>query len=797
MSKVATLEIEIAANVARLTEDFAKAKKEVTSSMSGIKSQVKESMNGVIESMEGVNKKIAAMNDAFATIGEFAMAGVIGDKVIELGTDFAETAEKISRTAQITGMTTTQVQELGYAATATGASSESMTTGMRKLSMMITQAKNGSKSAVAAFKDVGISQQDVKRSSPHEILLKIADAYNRSANDASKSANAQMLFGRAGAELIPTLNAGSDGLDAMGAKARELGVVLDASAIEKGEKAAATFKKVGAVTKATSMKLGADLIPGLKILAVAFVDSAKDGGALHGAVQMLDAIILGATEVITTAVNTVHAFGDALGALAATIAHPMSAKTIWQDWASDVDALQAKQDKFFASLHAAQSEAAGSGKSGSDAESGLGHIGSDTGIGRSGSAHHHATRQHAAHQASRMGDYEQQLADAQIYYQQTNDLRQMSLEQEIAYWQSILDKENTTASDRIAIERKVSHLKLSELRKSASDQQKLSTEQIDADEQTTLNSVAIDKQKAEAALKTGAITQNELLTRKIQFEDQTYQIERDAQQKRLALLQGDPNQDPAALQQQLDRLAQIQQQHLLKLETMQTQAAHRTQSIWDPVFKSMSQAFDTTVKGMIMGTTTWQNGMRHMMQSVLGEFIDMGVKMVTTWAENEITRTMASVTGTEERSAAEESANAAGLLSSAETVIKAIMNDAVKVFSGVWAALSGIPYVGPALAAASAPAAMTTVAGVASSVASSAGGDWQIPSDRLNFVHRKETILPADKSKGLDDLIRNGSSGSGAPIHIHGNPASTFTMGQLQTMLRQMGRNFVPVTRYP
>ena len=92
---------------------------------------------------------------------------------------------------------------------------------------------------------------------------------------------------------------------------------------------------------------------------------------------------------------------------------------------------------------------------------------------------------------------------------------------------------------------------------------------------------------------------------------------------------------------------------------------------------------------------------------------------------------------------------------------------------------------------------MTTVAGVASSVASSAGGDWQIPSDRLNFVHRKETILPADKSKGLDDLIRNGSSGSGAPIHIHGNPASTFTMGQLQTMLRQMGRNFVPVTRYP
>ncbi len=795
MSKVASLEIEIAANVARLTEDFAKAKKEVSSSMAGIQSQVKDSMNGVIDSMDGVNKKIAAMNEAFATIGEFAMAGVIGDKIIELGTDFAETAETIRRTAQITGMTTTQVQELGYAATATGASSESMTTGMRKLTMMITQAKNGSRQAVAAFRDVGISQEDIKSSSPHAILMQIADAYHRSADDASKSANAQMLFGRAGADLIPTLNQGSAGLDDLGAKARELGVVLDASAIEKGEKAADTFKEVGAVTRATGMKLGADLVPGLETLAVAFVDSAKDGGALHGAVQALDAIILGATEVITTAVNTVHAFGDALGAIAAAIAHPMSAKTIWQDWAHDVDALQAKQDKFFASLHADRSDVSGGGESGG--ESASGHIGSDMGIGRSARAHHRASHHRAAHQASRMGNYEQQLADAQIYYQQTHDLRQMSLEDEISYWQKILDQANVSAGDRIAIERRVSQLKLSVLKTSAADRQKMSSEQISADEQTALNAVAIDKQKAEAALKTGAITQDELLKRKIQFEDRKYQIERDAQQKRIAAMQGDPNQDPAALQQQLDKLTQIQQQHLLQLQTMQTQAAHRTRSIWDPVFKSMSQAFDTTVKGMIMGTTTWQKGMHNLMRSVLGEFVNMGVQMVTTWADNEVTRTVASVTGTQERSAAEESANAAGLLSSAETVIKAIMNDAVKVFSGVWAALSGIPYVGPVLAAASAPAAMATVAGVASSVASSAGGDWQIPSDRLNFVHRNETILPADKSKGLDDLIRNGSAGSGAPIHIHGNPASTFTMSQLQTMLRQMGRNFVPVTRYP
>ncbi len=793
MSKVATLEIEIAANVARLTEDFAKAKKEVSHSMGEMKHSVKESLNGVIESMEGVNKKIAAMNDAFATIGEFAVAGVIGDKVIEMGTDFAEAAEKISRTAQITGMTTDEVQALGYAATATGASSDAMTNGMRKLAMMITEAKNGSQQAVAAFRDVGISQDEIKNSSPHAILLKIADAYHAAANDASKSANAQRLFGRAGADLIPTLNQGSAGLDEMGAKARELGVVLSQSAIEKGEQAADTFKEVRAVTHAASLQLGSEMVPGLRALGLAFVDSAKDGGALHGAMGVLDAIVVDATRVFTVAANAVRALGMGIGAVAAIIAHPMSARTIWQDWTSDVDALQKKQDAFFASLRAGQSEVSGSAPE----DAGFGHIGSDTGTGGGGrSPSHHAAHRHVTHQTSRMDSYAQQLADAQIYYQQTNDLRQMSKEQEIEYWQNILATDDVTANDRIAIERKVAQLKLAQLKQSASDEQRLSAEQIDANEQAALNAVAIDRERAQEKLKTGQITQAELARLDIQYEDRKYQIERDAQQKRIALMQGDPDSDPAALQQQLDKLAQIQQQHLLQLQTMQTQAAHRTQSIWDPVFKSMSQAFDTTIKGMIMGTTTWQKGMRNMMQSVLGEFIDMGVKMVTTWAENELTRTVASVTGTEERSAAENAANASGLMSSAETVIKAIMNDAVKVFSGVWAALSGIPYVGPALAAASAPAAMATVAGVAGSVASSAGGAWQIPSDRLNFVHRNETILPADKSRGLDELISRGT-GQSAPIHIHGNPSSTFTMSQLQQMLKQMGRNFVPVARYP
>ena len=432
MSKVASLEIELAANVSRLTEDFKKAKEEVGSSMHEMKSTVKESMNGIVESMEGVNKKIDGILKSFSVMAEFAAGAAIGEKVLDLGKEFAETAEKISRTAQMTGMTTTQVQQLGFAAQATGASTESMTTGMRKLSTMMVQAENGSKSAVAAFQNVGISQDEIKNSSPHDILLKVADAYSKSADDASKSANAQQLFGRSGLDLIPTLNKGSAGLEELGDKAQQLGIVLDQSAIEKGEEAAGKFKELSAVSKSMSMQLGSEMLPALNALTGAFVDSATQGGVLHNAMSGLNTITIAATKFVVGLCNQLQLFGNDIAAVAATIAHPTQAKSIWSSWSDDVDALQKKQDAFFASLDEKKPEA--EAKLGGGGEGGKeGHIGHSMGTG--GTHTRHAAAHHKApHQQSQMSQFDQQLQDAKVYYQQTNDLRQMSQAQEQQYW---------------------------------------------------------------------------------------------------------------------------------------------------------------------------------------------------------------------------------------------------------------------------------------------------------------------------------------------------------------------------
>ena len=66
-----------------------------------------------------------------------------------------------------------------------------------------------------------------------------------------------------------------------------------------------------------------------------------------------------------------------------------------------------------------------------------------------------------------------------------------------------------------------------------------------------------------------------------------------------------------------------------------------------------SSAFETSIKGMILGTTTWKQAMAGIFQAVLGQFINLTVKMGQEWLIAEIKKTSASQAGTEARVAIE------------------------------------------------------------------------------------------------------------------------------------------------
>jgi hypothetical protein len=201
-------------------------------------------------------------------------------------------------------------------------------------------------------------------------------------------------------------------------------------------------------------------------------------------------------------------------------------------------------------------------------------------------------------------------------------------------------------------------------------------------------------------------------------------------------------------------------------EKLDLQGAQTSQRTWQSLMQPIQRAFDTSITGMILGTTTLQKAVANIAQSILAEFVNLGVKMVTNWLASELAMTTATEVGAAARTAADGEGMAAGLAIKAANAIKSIITDSAQTFSGIFAFLA--PIMGPAAAgpAAAGPAAAgeASVMAAAGGIASAAGG-WVVPSDQLAMVHQNEMILPANISQSLQTMISaNGGAGAGAVV---------------------------------
>ena len=196
-------------------------------------------------------------------------------------------------------------------------------------------------------------------------------------------------------------------------------------------------------------------------------------------------------------------------------------------------------------------------------------------------------------------------------------------------------------------------------------------------------------------------------------------------------------------------------------EQLDYRAVQTSQRTWQSLMQPIQRAFDTSITGMILGTTTLQKAVANIAQSIVAEFVNLGVKMVTNWIASELAMTTATEAGAAARTAADGGGMAAGLAIKAANAIKSIATDSAQAFSGIFAFLA--PIMGPA-AAGPAAAGEATVMAAASGIASAAGG-WMVPSDQLAMVHQNEMILPANISQGLQNMISaNGGAGAGAVV---------------------------------
>ena len=276
-----------------------------------------------------------------------------------------------------------------------------------------------------------------------------------------------------------------------------------------------------------------------------------------------------------------------------------------------------------------------------------------------------------------------------------------------------------------------------------------------ADEKITDTVFARKKAAVQASAQLGSISAAEEITELQRLVDTKWALEQDYFERKREAAEN----DFAARQKLSDEERLAYQKFLTEKQQLDIQAAQNSQRTWQSLMQPIQRAFDTSITGMILGTTTLQRAVANITQSIIAEFVNLGVRMVTNWIANELAMTTATQTGAAARTAAEGEGMAAGLAMKALNAIKSIVTDSAQAFAGIFAFLA--PIMGPA-AAGPAAAGEAAVMAAAGGIASAAGG-WVVPSDQLAMVHQNEMILPAHISQGLQGMISaNGSAAASA-----------------------------------
>jgi outer membrane murein-binding lipoprotein Lpp len=300
MSSLGSLVVSLAANTAQFSSDMGKAAHDAEKRMDAIR-----------KSAEKAGKAIGA-----AFVAGVGVASVLVKQSIDA-------ADEMTKMAQKAGVSTEAFSTLAYAANLSGVEMGSLQSSMSKLAATMTDVVRGTnKDAVDAFRTLGIAVQDSsgKLKSGDVIMSEVAARFATMENGVGKTALAIKIFGRSGADLVPLLNSGADGIKAMQDEARALGVELDGNAGAAAERFNDNLTRLNTVKQGFANQIMKAVLPSLNSMTDALVESAKASSTFSASGKAIKTIL---DTIIVLGANVAYVFkgiGTEIGGIAAQIA---------------------------------------------------------------------------------------------------------------------------------------------------------------------------------------------------------------------------------------------------------------------------------------------------------------------------------------------------------------------------------------------------------------------------------------------------------------------------------------------
>lgn len=186
-------------------------------------------------------------------------------------------ADEMSKSAQRLGVPIETLSKLRHAANMSGVGVEQLSVGLKTMSRQMAEAAGGSKAALKIFDDLGVSAMNADGSlrSTEQVMSDVAESLSKMPDGAQKTALAMKLFGESGAALIPMLNGGASGLEAMMKEAESLGIVFDAKTGKAAENFNDNISRLKASLTGLVIQLAAALAPTLETISAKAVEMTK------------------------------------------------------------------------------------------------------------------------------------------------------------------------------------------------------------------------------------------------------------------------------------------------------------------------------------------------------------------------------------------------------------------------------------------------------------------------------------------------------------------------------------------
>ena len=106
----------------------------------------------------------------------------------------------------------------------------------------------------------------------------------------------------------------------------------------------------------------------------------------------------------------------------------------------------------------------------------------------------------------------------------------------------------------------------------------------------------------------------------------------------------------------INQIAALEEKHRIDMIKLDEQAIAQQQQIWTTSLGTIENAFNSQLRGILAGTTSWSQAFKNILGDIIIKFIEMCETMVVKWLAAELAQTTATTSGAAARAAAEQGA---------------------------------------------------------------------------------------------------------------------------------------------